>query len=451
MKTPKPSRRERTALFRLSIVGDLLSQELSRGQLEQELQQRASRRYRPPGAGRTRQYHWKTLQRWYYDAKADLASGLVPKSRERGFALKLDDEQRELLLDIRREHPSAAADMVLSEALRNGIVAEDQLTESTLRRLYRSAGLPRLSKRRAERGQDVQRRRWQAKHPSELWHGDVCHLKQLDEQGRAYRILVHGLLDDASRYCLALMPRSQEREQDMLEVFCGALLRHPAPDTLYLDWGACYRGEVLQLVCKRLGIRLVHAQAHSPESRGKMERFWRTMRQRCTDHLPATADIHQVGQALWAWLDTDYHRRPHAALMGETPRRRYLEGIARRPAPLTPEQLAQALEVSVSRQVRKDCTFDLDGKTYEVAGRHLAGKQISVVVDGLTERALRASWQEQPLRFGLCNPVKNRTRNRGTASGSDDTTAASHDAAVTGTPFDPIAALLQKARESSDE
>ena len=101
MKTPKPSRRERTALLRLGIIGDLLSQELSRGQLEEELQKRADKRYRPPGAGRSRQYHYKTLQRWYYDAKADLASGLVPKSRARGFALKLDREQRELLLDIR--------------------------------------------------------------------------------------------------------------------------------------------------------------------------------------------------------------------------------------------------------------------------------------------------------------------------------------------------------------
>lgn len=451
MKTPKPSRRERTALFRLSIVGDLLSQELCRGQLQEQLQQRATKRYRPPGAGRTRQYHYKTLQRWYYDAKADLASGLMPKCRARGFALKLDDERRELLLEIRREHPSAAADMVLSEAVRNGVVAEGELTDSTLRRLYRSAGLPRLSKRRAERAQDVQRRRWQAKHPGELWHGDVCHLKQLDEQGRARRTLIHGLLDDASRYCPALMPRAQEREQDMLEVFCAALLRHPAPDTLYLDWGACYRGEVLLLVCKRLGIRLVHAKPHSPESRGKMERFWRTMRQRCTDHLPATADIHQVGQALWAWLDTDYHRRPHAGLMGETPRRRYLEGIARRPAPLMPKQLAQALEVSLSRQVRKDCTFDLYGKSYEVAGRHLAGKRITVVVDGLTERALRVSWQRQAVRFGLCNPVNNRQRNRATASVGDGTSACGSDTAVAKAPFDPIAALLHKAREASDE
>ena len=285
-----------------------------------ELVLRAQKRYRPPGAKRTRRFHFKTLQRWYYTAKADLAGGLLPKSRARGFARKLDDEQRDLLLQMRKENRSAAAELVLSEAVRNGIVAEGQLSEPTLRRLYRSAGLPRVSQRRASRKGDVQRRRWQAKHPGDLWHGDVCHLAQLDEQGCARRVLVHGFLDDASRYCPALMPRYQERERDMLEVFCGALLRHPAPKTLYLDNGACYSGEVLPLVCKRFGIRLVHAQPYCPEARGKMERLWCTMRRPCTDHLPPTADAHQVGQALWAWMDTDYHRRPHAALMGQTPR-----------------------------------------------------------------------------------------------------------------------------------
>ena len=449
MKTPKPSRRERIALFRLSIIGDLLSQQLEPGQLKQELEERAKNRYRPPGAKRTRTYHFKTLQRWYYAAKADLAGGLLPRSRARGFARKLDDEQRDLLLQMRMENPSAAAELVLSEAVRNGIVAQGVLTEPTLRRLYRSAGLPRVSKRRADRKGDVQRRRWQAEHPGDLWHGDVCHLAQLDAKGRQRRVLVHGFLDDASRYCTALMPRYLERERDMLEVFCGALLRHPAPKTLYLDNGACYSGELLQLVCKRLGIRLVHAQPYSPEARGKMERLWRTMRQRCTDHLPPTAGAHQVGQALWAFLDTDYHRRPHAALMGQTPRRRYLDGLSTLPAPLSAGQLAKAMEVSVTRRVRKDCTFDLCGTTYEVAGRHLASKQVTIVVDGLTDRPLRATWQDHDLRFGPCDPVKNRHRSRGTTAAKPDAATASADA--DSTPFDPVAALLQKAREVSDE
>jgi len=444
MKMPNPSHRERIALFRLSVVGDLLARDLAKGELKTELTRRSQQRYRPPGAVRSRTYSFKTLQRWFYAAKADLTTGLLPESRARGFARKLDDKQRMMLLEMRKEHPSASVELLLSEAVRNGVVAAGDLTESTLRRLYRSAGLPRVSKRQADRQQDVQRRRWQADHPGDLWHGDVCHLVLADEQGRPRRVLVHGLLDDASRFCTALTPRLREREQDMLEVLCGALLRHPPPHTLYLDNGSCYRGEVLKLVCQRLGIKLVHAQPYSPEARGKMERLWRTMRQRCTDHLSPTASLHQVEQALWSWLDADYHQRPHAALMGETPRRRYLEGLSHQHVPLTPKQLASVLEVTMNRQVRKDGTFQLDGRTYEVSGRHLTGKRITVVVDALTDRPIRVTWQDNQVRFGPCDPVANNRRKR-------PATHAENSKDENTTPFDPIAALLAKAREVGDE
>lgn len=444
-KIPRPTRAEEIALFRLSVIGDLLAQDLEPGALKAELEARAKKRYRPPGADRTRTFHAKTLERWYYAAKRDLAGGLVPKSRARGFAVDLTASQRELLLEMRREHPSASAEILRSEAVRHGIVSEDALSLPTLRRLYRFADLPRVSRKKACRPSDVQRRRWQAAAPGELWHGDVCHLVLSDEEAQPRRVLAHGLLDDASRYSVALSPREKEREQDMLEVLCGALLRHPPPGTIYLDNGACYRGDVLQIVCKRLGIHLVHAQPYSPEARGKMERFWRAMRQRCTDHLPPRSSVHQVGQALWAWLDADYHVRPHAGLLGESPRRRYLAGVERRGAPLTPKELARALEVEITRQVKKDCTFDLDGKTYEVGGRHLGGKRISVIVDALTDRPLRVLSQGHAVRFGLCDPVANRRRTRAPAP-EEPATKTTADV-----PFDPISALLEKAREADDE
>ena len=97
MRTPKPSRREAIALFRLGVIGDLLTRELTRGELEMELTARAEKRYRSPGATRTRRYHWKTLQRWFYAASKGELDALVPRSRSRGQALALSDEQRELM------------------------------------------------------------------------------------------------------------------------------------------------------------------------------------------------------------------------------------------------------------------------------------------------------------------------------------------------------------------
>lgn len=438
---PVPSHREQVALFRLGVIGDLLARDLARGELREELIARARKRYRPPGADTSRSFHHKTLQRWYYEAKSDLVGGLLPESRARGVALELTDEQRELLLDMRREHPSAAAELLRDEAVRHGALAENALSLPTLRRLYAAFDLPRQSKRRTERS-DSQRRRWQAAHPGDLWHSDVCHVKLADDT-TSRLFLVHGFLDDASRAGLTLVARLAEREQDLLEVFLGALLKTPPPRTLYVDNGAGYRGELLALVCKRLGIRLVHAAPYSPESRGKMERFWRTMRQRCTDHLSPAASLHDVNQALWAWLDTDYNRRPHAALMGQTPRRCYREKMPAQRVPLTPKLLARAVEVDIKRQVRRDATFGIDGVVYEVAGRHLAGQHITVTCDGLTGEPLRAAWQDKELRFGRCDAVANRQRRRPATQAQSNTTVD--------TPFDPIAALLAKAREARDE
>ena len=438
MKIPTPTHRERVALFRHGVIGDLLARELGRGELRAALQDRSKMRYRPPGATSTRRYSWKTLQRWYYEAKRS-PMALVPASRRRGHARSLTDAQREMLLQMRAEHRSAPIDQILSEAVRHGVFAEGAVSESTLARLFREAGLTRQPKRKAGRGTDVQRRRWAAKKPGDLWHGDVCHLVLPDVNGGKRTVLVHGFLDDASRHFTALVARDTEQERDMLEVLCGALLQHPPPRVLYLDNGSCYRGDVLALVCQRLGIRLVHAQPYSPESRGKMERVWRTMRTRCTDHLPGRATLHDIDLALWSWLDADYHRKQHASLMGATPRSCYLAG--KRGRPLTPKELATALEVTTRRRVKKDGTFTLDGTVYEVDGRHLFGQWLTVVTDGLTGRLLRATCQEQPVRFGLCDPAANRTRKR----------APAIEEQRSDIPFDPIAGLLQQAREGVDE
>ena len=53
------------------------------------------------------------------------------------------------------------------------------------------------------------------------------------------KLVVHGLLDDHSRFVPVPEAREAEREVDMLSVFCPALLRNPPPDALYLDNGSC--------------------------------------------------------------------------------------------------------------------------------------------------------------------------------------------------------------------
>jgi len=436
---PPLSQREAIALFRLGVIGDLLSVELAPGELQQELQHRAKKRYRPPGASASRTYHWKTLQRWLHAARCG-SSALTPASRARGFARALDAEVRQTLLDIRREHPTAAAEMILGEVLRHGLLAPGQLSVSTLRRLFRDHDLPRASKNRADRSKT--RRRWEADRPAALWHGDVCHLRLRRPDGSTWPARVHGFLDDHSRFMIALAAHATEKEEDMLRVLVGALLQHTAPTVLYLDNGSCYRGQVLTAACLRLGIRLVHAKPYDPRARGKMERVWRTMRQQCTDHLGPVSTLAEVNAALWAWRDA-YQHRAHAGLMGETPWRRYRGGLRGLPAPKTAAEIARALEEEHTRRVRGDGTVSLHNQRYEVGGRHLVNKTLTVVMDPLTRTPVRALYQGRPVPIGRCDPRANAKRGRATPA----PVASQIDL-----PFDPIAALLSSARkEKRDE
>jgi len=134
------------------------------------------------------------------------------------------------------------------------------------------------------------------------------------------------MLDDASRYVVALRVASNEREETMLSLFTQALMEHGKPDAIYLDNGSTYRGEMLQLACSRLGVTLLHAKPYGAPARGKMERFWRRMREQALDHIGQVASLADVEQKLRTWLSRFYQDAPHAGILGRAPATVFAEG-----------------------------------------------------------------------------------------------------------------------------
>jgi putative transposase len=234
---------EAVALFRAQVIGALARSQLDHGELAAELRKLAERKYRPPGRRTTKQYGASTLERWVYAYRHGGLAALRPEARsDRGRARELTPEQRALLLDIRREHPGASAALIVRTLVADGRLAKGAVSVSTVARFFRDAKLPR-----GVRPSGHTRLRWQAEHPGALWHGDVCHGPALRIGKTTKPLRIHALLDDASRYVVALEAHHTEREDDMLDLMLGALRRHGAPGTLYLDNGATYRGDVLRL------------------------------------------------------------------------------------------------------------------------------------------------------------------------------------------------------------
>jgi hypothetical protein len=105
---------EAVAIFRASVIGPVMHRELARGQLVHELRELSGQRFRPPGANNSRTFSVPTLERWLYAYRAEGLEGLRPARRsDCGYAQELSNEERELLLDIRREHPGASVSLII--------------------------------------------------------------------------------------------------------------------------------------------------------------------------------------------------------------------------------------------------------------------------------------------------------------------------------------------------
>jgi transposase InsO family protein len=253
------------------------------------------------------------------------------------------------------------------------------------------------------------RLRWQAARPSALWHGDVCHGPTLTLSGRHVPVRVHALLDDASRFILALRVSSNEREETMLSLFTQALMEHGKPDAVYFDNGSTYRGETLQLACSRLGITLLHAKPYDAPARGKMERFWRRLREEALSHIGQVASLNDVEQKLRTWLTRFYQPAPHAGILGRAPATVFAEGEKVR---VSEQELRTALMLRMRRRVRRDSTLSVRGVDYEVPYGYLAGQLVIVTTslfDGGTP-ALDLDGKSVPLL--IVDPTANSKRRR---------------------------------------
>jgi len=247
------------------------------------------------------------------------------------------------------------------------------------------------------------------------------------------------MLDDQSRFVVALEAHTSEREEDMLGLFVAAVRRHGAPDALYLDIGSTYSGKALATACARLGVALIHAKPYDPQARGKMERFWRTAREGCIDFFGSLSSLHDVNVRLWAFLDQHYHRSPHAGLFGRLPADVFKAG------PPSPDgwdeaSLREALTTRSRRRVRRDTTVSIAGVDYELDAGHLAGRIVTLcrcLVD-LSEMPW-VEFEGKRLEVHPVDSVKNSRRRRPQRLPHVDESAPRHSA------FDPPKALLDKA------
>jgi transposase InsO family protein len=365
--------REAIARFRFGVISDLVGAiRLEPGEAARIIREKSEQRYNIPHSPRTR-ISEPTLRRWIgqYEKSGRKLAALCPASRnDQGKSRKVDDETIAALIRLKRQKPTVPVERLIEELREKCLItAGITLCQSTAYRILRQVGLTGRSI-----SANTDRRRFEAEYPNDIWQSDVMHGPSVEVDGKLRKTYLIAVLDDHSRLLAHAEFFLSERLESWLSAFRQALLTRGLPRKLYVDNGAAFRTKHLERICASLGIALVHTPPYTPQGRGKIERFFRTVRTRFLPYCKS-GSLAELNLSLDVWVREEYHQRPHSST-GETPFTRFarhLEII--RTAPV---DIEDHFRKEARRRVAKDRTISLDGRLFEAPTR-LIGEHVCLL------------------------------------------------------------------------
>lgn len=359
-------RRKQIALFRYGVIADLVQLQPHHRGLYKLLKEKAARPYEIPGTLR-RHIAAETLRGWLRDYRAGGFDALLPKVRsDLGAARTLPPRVLDVLCEIKEAHPELSIPLVIKRARQEHgsiVTSELELPLSTVHRLLGRRG---LMKRHKDDGTSKDRRRFEYDDAGELWMSDVMYGPKLRVEGRLRQTYLIAFIDDATRLVPHAVFALSESTASYLPALEHAIRRRGIPKRLYVDNGAAFRSHHLALVCAKLGIALIHATPRSPQGKGKMERWFRTVRLQLLPTVESLAplSLDVLNQHLVTWLEGEYHHAPHRGLAGETPAERWARSSEYVKMPSA--DVSTHFLFDQKRKVARDRTVTLDGVAFEV-------------------------------------------------------------------------------------
>ena len=379
-------------LFRYSLICEAANVRLStraRGRLVRSI---AQREHEGP-FGEPVRVSRATLDRWLRDWRRGGFDALVPTPPK--VSPRTPGEVLDLAIALKREVPERTAVQIAAILRAHGGWSPD---ERTLQRHFvrrelstRPGGAPPRSFGRFE-----------ADTPNARWTGDALHGPTVG--GR--KAILCAFIDDHTRLLTGYRWARREDTVRLEAALRNGLASRGIPETVYLDNGSAMVDKQLQRACAVLGIRLVHSRPGQPAGRGKIERFFRTVREQFLVEIGSGReldDMTHLNTLFTAWVETVYHRRQHSET-GQAPIQRWDQGWTASPAdsstsgPRMPStaQLREAFLWSEWRTVTKTATVGLHGNTYEVDAV-LVGRKVELVFDPFDLANIQVRWRGRPM------------------------------------------------------
>ncbi|MGH3966481.1 MAG: DDE-type integrase/transposase/recombinase, partial [Pseudonocardiaceae bacterium] len=184
------------------------------------------------------------------------------------------------------------------------------------------------------------------------------------------KAILIAFLDDHSRAVVAARWGHAETAVALRETLRVGLAARGRPAQINVDNGSMFIDAALRRACAVLGIRLTHSQPGRPAGRGKIERFFRTVRDQFLVEIADSggvgspvAGLAELNVLFTAWVEQVYHQRIHSETQ-LAPVARFL--AAGPPVPTPADLRGEAFRWTQWRTVTKTATVSLHGNLYEV-------------------------------------------------------------------------------------
>ncbi len=380
-------RNERIALFRFGIISAITSLRKSeRGEKEKIIEEITKTQWDIPYSGRS-YISRSTVLSWLksYRRGGERLESLMPKQRcDQGRTKSIDPETQQALIKMRGEFRDISVPVLLDMA-REAKIIPINFTASvqSVYRLFKRHGLD-------ETFSINPLKKFEAELPNDLWQSDCMHGPKIVDEGKKKKTYLFAIIDDHSRLITHAEFYLRENIESYIECCSKALRKRGLPRKLYLDNGPCFRSHRLKYGCASLGIVLIHATAYHPEGKGKIERWFKTVRAQLIPRLKQNIALKEINEKLHEWIDQIYHLNKHRSTC-ENPLNRYTKSIHLLRA--APHNLNGVFRSRLKRRITKDRIVSIDNKLYE-APVGLAGKTVDLLLDN-DEKKIEVFYKEK--------------------------------------------------------
>lgn len=319
--------------------------------------------------GSTVSYSYKTLEKWKSQYNIGGLDALMPNVRsDKGVSRVLNDDAIEEIYRLKQDFPRMNATQIYESLIRNSFIPATVSVDSVQRFIrhndLKSARDPNLRDRKAYEEDEF----------GKIWQADTCYLPHITEDGQTRRVYVIMIIDDHSRMLVGGELFYNDNACNFQKVLKDAIATYGIPDKLYVDNGCSYSNEQLSMICVSLGILLLHTKVRDGASKGKVERHFRTLKERWlyTLDIASITSLSRFNSLLKDYIrsyNTTFHRGIDA-----TPLERFEASKDHPKRPLSSQWLNECFYNRITRKVRKDSTVSIDSVCYDVPMQFISMK-----------------------------------------------------------------------------